>query len=61
LEVGEHQAGFLLGIVPVFVWFLLFAFACLRGKKKTKSQWLSENQTWSFENIDKVIQKDVNC
>lgn len=28
LEVSEHQAGFLLGIVPVFVWFLLFAFAC---------------------------------
>lgn len=27
LEVGEHQAGFLLGIVPVFVWFLLFALA----------------------------------
>lgn len=28
LEVSEHQAGFLLGIVPVFVWFLLFTFAC---------------------------------
>lgn len=27
LEVSEHQAGFLLGIVPVFIWFLLFAFA----------------------------------
>lgn len=27
LEVSKHQAGFLLGIVPVFVWFLLFTFA----------------------------------
>lgn len=36
LEVGEHQAGFLLGIVPVFVWFLLFAFARLKGKKRRR-------------------------
>ena len=34
LEVGEHQARFLLGIVPVFVWFLLFAFARLKGKRR---------------------------
>lgn len=34
LEVSEHQAGFLLGIVPVFVWFLLFAFACWKGKER---------------------------
>lgn len=27
LQVSEHQARFLLGIIPVFVWFLLFAFA----------------------------------
>lgn len=36
LEVGEHQAGFLLGIVPVFVWFLLFAFARLKGKRRRR-------------------------
>lgn len=35
LEVGEHQAGFFLGIVPVFVWFLLFAFARLKGKRRS--------------------------
>lgn len=27
LEIREHQAGFLLGVVPVFVWLLLFALA----------------------------------
>lgn len=36
LEVSEHQAGFLLGIVPVFVWFLLFAFARLKGKRRRR-------------------------
>lgn len=34
LEVSEHQAGFLLRIVPVFVWFLFFAFARLKGKRR---------------------------
>lgn len=41
LEVREHQAGFLLGVVPVFVWFLFFAFACWRGKKKRKREGVS--------------------
>lgn len=41
LEVGEHQARFLLGIVPVFVWFLLFAFARLKGKRRrSESVWV---------------------
>lgn len=34
LEVGEHQAGFLLGVVPVFVRFLLFALARLRERQE---------------------------
>lgn len=34
LEVREHQAGFLLGVVPVFVRFLLLAFARLRERKE---------------------------
>lgn len=36
LEVSEHQAGFLLGIVPVLVGLLLFAFA--RWKRKRRSR-----------------------
>lgn len=46
LEVREHQAGFLLGVVPVFVWFLLFAFACLRGKKKRERSQCGTVRTW---------------
>lgn len=34
LEVCEHQAGFLLGVVPVFIRFLLFAFACYKERKE---------------------------
>lgn len=46
LEVREHQAGFLLGVVPVFVWFLLFALACWRGKRgRTESVLAPEKGT----------------
>lgn len=36
LEVGEHQAGFLLGIVPVLAGLLLFAFARWKGERKSR-------------------------
>lgn len=45
LEVGEHQAGFLLGVVPVFVGLLLFAFARWEGRRGRESVLVPEKGT----------------